>query len=111
MYSKGLLESELFGHEKGSFTGAVARHIGKFETANGGTLFLDELGEMEESVQVKLLRVLEDKTVSRIGSSEAKKVDFRLISATNSKEVDGKIRESGRISFIDSAVLCFGYRR
>lgn len=92
MYSKGLLESELFGHEKGSFTGAVARHIGKFETANGGTLFLDELGEMEESVQVKLLRVLEDKTVSRIGSSEAKKVDFRLISATNSKEVDGKIR-------------------
>ncbi len=91
MYSKGLLESELFGHEKGSFTGAVARHIGKFEMANGGTLFLDELGEMEEATQVKLLRVLEDKTVSRIGSSEAEKVDFRLISATNSKEVNGRI--------------------
>ncbi|HHX03842.1 MAG TPA: sigma-54-dependent Fis family transcriptional regulator [Tissierellia bacterium] len=92
MFSKGLLESELFGHERGSFTGATSQHIGKFERAHGGTLFLDELGEMDESTQVKLLRVLEDKQLSRLGSSEPKEINFRLISATNSEEVEGKIQ-------------------
>lgn len=91
MYARGLLESELFGHEKGSFTGASGRHIGKFEEAHGGTLFLDELGDMEESIQVKLLRVLEDQNIERLGGEELIKLDFRLISATNRPEVDGGV--------------------
>ncbi len=81
--SPGVLESELFGHEKGSFTGAVARKRGRFELAHGGTLFLDEIGEMALDTQVKLLRVLQEKTVERVGGTESIEVDFRLVAATN----------------------------
>ena len=78
-----LLESELFGHERGSFTGATERRIGRFEMADGGTLFLDEIGEIDLSTQVKLLRFLEERTFERIGSSKPIKVDARLVAATN----------------------------
>jgi two-component system response regulator FlrC len=80
---EALLESELFGHEKGAFTGAVARRIGKFEEANGGTLLLDEIGEMDIRLQAKLLRVLQEREVDRIGGSRPVKVDIRLIATTN----------------------------
>jgi two-component system response regulator AtoC len=78
-----LLESELFGHEKGAFTGASERRIGRFEAADGGTLFLDEIGEIDASTQVKLLRFLETRSFERLGSSKAVKVDVRLVCATN----------------------------
>jgi len=78
-----LLESELFGHEKGAFTGAHERRAGRFEQANGGTLFLDEIGEIDASTQVKLLRVLGERTFERVGSSKTINVDVRLIAATN----------------------------
>jgi DNA-binding NtrC family response regulator len=80
---KELIESELFGHEKGAFTGAANRRIGKFEEAEGGTIFLDEIGEMDISLQAKLLRVLQEKEVTRIGSNEVIKVDVRIIVATH----------------------------
>lgn len=80
---KDLVESELFGHEKGSFTGAIARRIGKFEEANDGTLFLDEIGEMDLQIQVKLLRIIEDKMLVRVGSNTQVKLDIRIIAATN----------------------------
>ena len=82
-FTESLLESELFGHEKGAFTGAVARHAGAFERAQGGTLFLDEIGDAPPSVQVKLLRVLEDRQIMRVGGQVSFKVDVRLVSATN----------------------------
>ena len=78
-----LLESELFGHEKGSFTGAVSRKRGRFELANEGTLFLDEIGEIEQNVQIKILRVLQEKKFERVGGEETLEVDVRIISATN----------------------------
>jgi DNA-binding NtrC family response regulator len=78
-----ILESELFGHEKGSFTGAIGRKIGKLELAHRGTLFLDEISELYPELQVKLLRVLEDRRVMRVGGSDLIDVDFRLIAATN----------------------------
>jgi len=78
-----LLESELFGHERGAFTGAVARHTGRFEAADGGTLFLDEIGEIALSVQVKILRVLEERRFERVGGRETIETDVRLIAATN----------------------------
>ena len=78
-----LIESELFGHEKGSFTGAGARHLGKFEQANNGTLFLDEIGDMPASMQAKLLRVLEEGEVERVGGDKAIPVDVRVIVATH----------------------------
>lgn len=80
---KELAESELFGHEKGAFTGAVAARVGKFEEATGGTLFLDEIGEMDLSLQAKLLRVLQEKEVNRVGSNKLIKVDCRIIASTN----------------------------
>jgi DNA-binding NtrC family response regulator len=78
-----LLESEFFGHEKGSFTGAHERRIGKFEQADGGTVFLDEIGEMPLETQVKLLRFLEDKVVTRVGAARGQGVDVRILAATN----------------------------
>ncbi len=78
-----LIESELFGHEKGAFTGAAFRRIGRFEEANGGTIFLDEIGEMELNLQAKLLRVLQEKEIVRIGSNNAVKTDCRIVVATN----------------------------
>jgi DNA-binding NtrC family response regulator len=78
-----LLESELFGHEKGAFTGAVERRRGRFELAEGGTLFLDEISEIEPALQVKLLRVLEERTFERVGGQETLEADIRLITATN----------------------------
>ncbi|MFO7983076.1 MAG: sigma-54 dependent transcriptional regulator [Desulfuromonadales bacterium] len=87
-----LLESELFGHTKGSFTGAVSDKPGKFEVANGGTLFLDEIGTMPLHLQSKLLRVLQEQEIERVGSSRSIKLDVRLISATNSK-IEENVRE------------------
>jgi len=87
-----LIESELFGHEKGSFTGAHARRIGHFENAHKGTLFLDEIGDMRFDMQVKLLRVLEERVVTRVGSSSAIPVDVRIISATH-RDMDRAIAE------------------
>jgi DNA-binding NtrC family response regulator len=81
--SEGILESELFGHEKGAFTGAQYRHKGKFELADGGTIFLDEIGTISLKVQVELLRVLEEKTITRVGGQAPISVDFRVIAATN----------------------------
>jgi two-component system NtrC family response regulator len=80
---EGILESELFGHEKGSFTGAIESRKGYFELADGGSLFLDEIGEMPLSIQVKLLRVLEEKNFIRVGGTRQIQVDVRLITATN----------------------------
>jgi len=94
---KELLESELFGFEKGAFTGAISKRIGKFEEANGGTLFLDEIGEMELSLQAKLLRIIQERVVTRIGSNKEIKVETRIIVAThrNLKEevAKGNFRE------------------
>ena len=91
-----ILESEMFGHEKGSFTGATGRKIGKFELANRGTLFLDEVGEIAPEIQVKLLRVLEEKSFMRVGGSETITVDARIIAATNAsleqRVTEGKFR-------------------
>jgi two-component system response regulator HydG len=78
-----LLESELFGHERGAFTGAVKRKLGRFELADGGTVFLDEIGEISASMQTKLLRVLQQKEIQRVGGEETLKVDVRVVSATN----------------------------
>lgn len=95
--SPQLLESELFGHEKGSFTGASQKRIGRFEQADGGTLFLDEIGEIDQTTQVKLLRVISERSIERVGSNTPIKVDVRLIAATNRnlrQMVDeGKFRE------------------
>ncbi len=94
---EGLLESELFGHEKGAFTGAVSSKKGRFELAHGGTLFLDEIGELSPNLQVKLLRVLQDKTFERVGGVRSIAVDIRVITATNKnlKEemMSGRFRE------------------
>ncbi len=79
----GLLESELFGHEKGAFTGAVARKLGRLELADRGTLFLDEIGEIPLNLQPKLLRVLQDMEFERLGGTQTLQVDFRLLAATN----------------------------
>jgi len=81
--NENLLESELFGHEKGAFTGANERQIGRFERADGGSLFLDEIGEITPATQVKLLRVLESRSLERVGGSQPIQVDVRLLAATN----------------------------
>jgi len=91
-----ILESEMFGHEKGSFTGAIGRKIGKFELADRGTLFLDEVGEIAPDIQVKLLRVLEERSFMRVGGSDTIHVDVRIIAATNAsleqRVAEGKFR-------------------
>jgi two-component system nitrogen regulation response regulator NtrX len=87
-----LIESELFGHEKGSFTGAAARHTGKFEQANGGTIFLDEIGDMPLAMQAKLLRVLEEGEVERIGGEKPIAVDVRVLVATH-RDLESRVRE------------------
>jgi len=89
---ENLLESELFGHEKGAYTGAGSRRIGRFEEADGGTLFLDEIGELSPAVQVKLLRFLQEKEISRLGSNASISVDVRIISATN-RDLEARVRE------------------
>ena len=89
--SEGILESELFGHEKGAFTGAVASRKGRFEHADGGTLFLDEVGDMPMPTQIKLLRVVENREIIRVGSNEPRQVDVRLISASN-RSLDGLVK-------------------
>lgn len=81
--AESLLESELFGHEKGAFTGAIKRKLGRFELADGGTIFLDEIGEISPSIQAKLLRVLQEKEIERVGGESTLPVDVRVISATN----------------------------
>src|SRR5271167_5003338 len=96
-FTRELVESELFGHEKGAFTGAVARREGKFEAADGGTLFLDEIGDMALETQAKLLRVLQEKQFERVGGNQLFNVDVRIIAATNQDLEDmithGKFRE------------------
>ncbi|MGB9808791.1 MAG: sigma-54 interaction domain-containing protein, partial [Caldanaerobacter sp.] len=87
-----LLESELFGHERGAFTGAVTQKIGKFELADGGTVFLDEIGEIPPEIQVKLLRVIQEKEFERVGGIRTIKVDVRIIAATN-KDLEKAIKE------------------
>lgn len=89
---KDILESELFGHEKGAFTGAVNTRIGRFELANNGTLFLDEIGELAPSLQVKLLRVLQEKEFERVGGIKTIKVDVRIIAATN-RDLEKAVKE------------------
>lgn len=95
--SPQLLESELFGHERGAFTGALERRIGRFEQANGGTLFLDEIGEIDAATQVKILRVLGERSFERVGGSQTLKTDVRLVAATNKSleklVAEGKFRE------------------
>ncbi|HTX71775.1 MAG TPA: sigma-54 dependent transcriptional regulator [Rectinemataceae bacterium] len=95
--AESLLESELFGHEKGSFTGAQARKRGRFELANEGTLFLDEIGEINQNVQIKILRVLQERNFERVGGEETVEVDVRIVAATNrdlKKEIaEGRFRE------------------
>lgn len=88
----GILESELFGHGKGSFTGAIQSYAGLFEQADGGTLFLDEIGEIPASMQAKLLRVLEDREIRRMGTAQVRRVDVRVVSATN-VDLDARIEK------------------
>jgi DNA-binding NtrC family response regulator len=95
--SESLLESELFGHEKGAFTGAIGRKRGRFELANTGTVFLDEIGEINQSVQIKILRVLQEKQFERVGGEDTISVDVRIVSATNrdlrAEIAEGRFRE------------------
>jgi DNA-binding NtrC family response regulator len=90
--SPQLLESELFGHERGSFTGATERRIGRFEEANHGTIFLDEIGEIDAATQVKLLRALGEQAIQRVGGNQSIKVDVRVVAATN-KNLEALVRE------------------
>jgi two-component system nitrogen regulation response regulator NtrX len=114
---KELIESELFGHEKGSFTGAVAKRKGKFEQADGGTLFLDEIGDMDLAAQSKVLRVLEDSLVTRVGGDRPIKVDVRVVAATNQDLAEavenGDFREDlyYRLNVVPIHVPSLGERR
>ncbi len=91
---ENLLESELFGHEKGAFTGAVARRIGKFEEATGGTLLLDEISEMHPRLQAKLLRAIQEREIDRVGGTHPIKIDIRLI-ATSNRDLEAEVRKGG----------------
>ncbi len=116
-FSESLLESELFGHEKGSFTGAIRQHKGAFERANGGTIFLDEIGDAPANVQVKLLRVLEEREITRIGGQSPFGVDVRVVSATNrildDLVEDGSFREDllYRLKVVDLTIPPLRERR
>jgi len=107
---ENLLESELFGHEKGSFTGAIARRAGRFEQADGGSLFLDEIGDMPLTIQVKLLRVLQDGSFSRVGANETLSADVRIIAATHknlaAEVAAGRFREDlfYRLNVVELAI-------
>jgi len=90
--SRELVESELFGHERGAFTGADARRIGRFEAANGGTIFLDEIGDMPPETQAKVLRVLQERALERVGSNTTLRVDTRVIAATH-RDLEKDVRE------------------
>ena len=90
----GLLESELFGHEKGAFTGAVVQRVGRFELANRGTIFLDEIGELPLLMQVKILRVLQDREIDKVGESRSAKIDVRIIAATN-RDLEKMVADGG----------------
>jgi transcriptional regulator with GAF, ATPase, and Fis domain len=87
-----LIESELFGREKGAYTGALSKQIGRFELANGSTLFLDEIGDLPAEMQVKLLRVLEEKQIERLGSPKTISVDVRIVAATN-RNLEAAVRD------------------
>jgi two-component system response regulator AtoC len=89
---KDLMESEFFGHEKGAFTGATQRRVGRFEQANGSTLFLDEVGDLDLSIQAKLLRVLQEQEITRVGARDALKVDVRIVTATN-RDLEAAVRD------------------
>jgi transcriptional regulator with PAS, ATPase and Fis domain len=89
---ENLLETELFGHERGAFTGAVARKAGRFELADKGTIFLDEIGELSPNLQSKLLRVLQERSFERVGGTETMRGDFRVIAATN-RDLEASVRE------------------
>jgi two-component system response regulator FlrC len=89
--SPTLIESELFGHEKGAFTGAMTQHVGRFERARGGTIFLDEIGELSAELQAKLLRVLQEKTIERVGGTRVIPADVRVIAATN-QDLEQKVK-------------------
>ncbi len=100
-FSPGIVNSALFGHKKGAFTGAVSDYVGYFEAANKGTVFMDEIGEMPQDIQIALLRVLEEKKITPLGSSKQIPVDFRLISATN-RDLDKEIKEGKmRLDFLN----------
>ncbi|HXI21710.1 MAG TPA: sigma-54 dependent transcriptional regulator, partial [Gemmatimonadales bacterium] len=92
--ASGLVESELFGHERGAFTGALARKIGRFEQADGGTLFLDEIGDLAPELQVKLLRVLQEGELTRVGGTQPIRVDVRVIAATH-RDLPGMVQQGG----------------
>jgi two-component system response regulator HydG len=114
---EGILEAELFGVEKGAFTGAVARKEGRFERAHGGTLFLDEVGEISPSGQVKLLRALQEGEIERLGGTQTVKVDVRLVAATNkdlAKEIaEGRFREDlfYRLNVVEVRIPALASRR
>jgi len=89
---RDLMESEFFGHERGAFTGATARRVGRFEQANGSTLFLDEVGDLDPAIQAKLLRVLQEQEITRVGAQDAVRVDVRIVAATN-RDLEALVRD------------------